>query len=84
MRRIADDSPAISVSMQSARSERHTTWALAAPTDALSALCGDDRGAGSASSPWMNIGPWQEEGARAGEAQGSCAGAPGGRANGGT
>ena len=35
-------------------------------------------------SPQMNIEPWQDEGARVDEAQGSYAGTPGGHANGGT
>ena len=50
LRGTADDSSAFPVSVRLGRSERRTTRALPAATDALSALCGDDGGIRSASS----------------------------------
>ena len=51
MRGIADDSPAIPVSMRLGGSKRRATRTLATAMDALSALCSNDGGAGSASGP---------------------------------
>ena len=51
MQGVADDSPAIPVSMRWGGNKRRATWTLAAATDALSVLCSNDRGAGPVSDP---------------------------------